>query len=181
MALNVIVTIYILLLLSLHQCHSLKHAQGPCQINVFFLFCFPRLKYHVRRSQWLLPKFIWRYYSNAFGAFWFLQKFIKIHQLHVYTRWQHVSERARFTTTTADDGKPAAVLTFFFYRTVFVTRPQREAYFHQGGVKEVHDGFKGAPSLLSHVPGNIEIWVVESTSLIGRKYFIHFVAIQKNH
>ena len=43
----------------------------------------------------------------------------------------------------ADDGKPAAVLTFFFYRTVFVTSPQREAYFHQGGVKEAHDGFQG--------------------------------------
>ena len=136
---------------------------------MFFFCCFSRLKLQARRNGPLLLKFIWRYYSNAFGAFGFLQKIIKIHQKHVYTRWEHVSERAHFTTTTADDGKPAPVLTVFFYRTVFVTRPRWEAHFRQGGLQEVDYGFKGAPSLLSHVPGNIEICVVESTSLIGRK------------
>ena len=147
--------------------------------HCFFFFCFPRLKKRTRQFLTFPPKFLWRYYSNAFGALWFLQKIIKIHELHVYTRWQHVFERARFTTTTADDGKPAAVLTVFFYRTVFVTRPRWEAYFHQGGAQEAHDGPQGGPSLLSHVPGNIQIWVIESTPVIDRKYFIDLLVIQK--
>ena len=60
---------------------------------------------------------------NSFGAtivmlseFFFSAKIIKIHELHVYTRWEQQIEEARFTTTTPDDGKTAAALTFFFYR-----------------------------------------------------------------
>ena len=34
-----------------------------------FFLCFPRLNGEVYQNRSLLQKFIWRYYSNAFGAF----------------------------------------------------------------------------------------------------------------
>ena len=76
-----------------------------------------------------------------------------------------VLERPRVTTTTGFDGKKAAVLTVFFYRRLLshvlgnINNSQRVTQ------REFHYFFCFFLKL-SHVPGGINIFVVESKSTI---------------
>ena len=56
---------------------------------------------------------------NSFGAAVVIRsellifvKIIKHHDLHLYTQWEQQIEEAQVATTTRDDGKMAAPLTF---------------------------------------------------------------------
>jgi len=108
--------LYILLLLSLDKYLFIICYENQRYFNVFFVSLILRPKVITLQNGTLLLKFIWCYYSNAFRAFCFSSKIIKNHELHVYTQWEQQIEEAQVTTTTPDDGKTAAPLTFFFYR-----------------------------------------------------------------
>ena len=82
--------------------------------NVFFFLSILGPKVLTPQNGLLLLKFIWRYYSNAFGAFSFSTKKRQIQTKHVYTLWEQENAKDRFTTTTQGDEETNGFLTFFF-------------------------------------------------------------------